>query len=88
MHPVTHYKTNYYKNTLPDLKKESISVFTSVNFFHFSQAVTNAKRVGGFSTKVEVECRSMEDATEAANAGADIVMLDNFEAEVNFNLLL
>ena len=29
---------------------------------------------------VKVECQSVEEACEAASAGADIVMLDNFKA--------
>jgi nicotinate-nucleotide pyrophosphorylase (carboxylating) len=31
----------------------------------------------GFTTKIEVECSSVEDAAEAVRAGADVVMLDN-----------
>lgn len=46
-----------------------------------SSAVKEAKRVGGFSLKVEVECRSIQEAEEAITSGADIVMLDNFEPE-------
>ena len=38
--------------------------------------------VGGFSTKIEVECRSLEEAREAATVGSDVVMLDNFTPEV------
>lgn len=30
-----------------------------------------------FSQKIEVECRSLEDAMEALQAGADVAMLDN-----------
>lgn len=45
------------------------------------RAVKDARRVGGFSIKIEVECRSVEEAREAASAGADVVMLDNFEPE-------
>lgn len=45
------------------------------------QAVQDARSVGGFSIKIEVECRSVEEAREAANAGADVVMLDNFDPE-------
>ena len=41
-------------------------------------AVALAKRAGGFSTKVEVEARSLGEALEAAGAGADVVMLDNY----------
>ncbi|XP_065053968.1 nicotinate-nucleotide pyrophosphorylase [carboxylating]-like [Rhopilema esculentum] len=41
-------------------------------------AVKKAREVCGFSTKIEVECRSVEEAKCAAAAGAEIVMLDNF----------
>jgi len=44
-----------------------------------TQAVKIAKKAAGFSQKIEVECQSLEEAIEASNAGADIVMLDNFE---------
>ncbi|GAM83251.1 hypothetical protein ANO11243_012370 [Dothideomycetidae sp. 11243] len=44
-------------------------------------AVAAAKSSGGFSVKVEVECRSLEEAEEAVDAGADVVMLDNFTPE-------
>lgn len=46
------------------------------------QAVEKARQVGGFSCKIEVECRSAREAAEAAAAGADGVMLDNFEPAV------
>lgn len=42
-------------------------------------AVKAARKAAGFSQKIEVECQSLEEALEAAGAGADIVMLDNFE---------
>ena len=42
-------------------------------------AVAAAKSVGGFSTKVEVECQSEDEANQAIGAGADVVMLDNFD---------
>ncbi|KAJ5937444.1 hypothetical protein N7454_004744 [Penicillium verhagenii] len=45
------------------------------------RAVQAAKAAGGFATKVEVECRSVEEANAAIGAGADVVMLDNFSAE-------
>jgi len=32
--------------------------------------------------KIEVECRSVEDAREAAKAGSDVIMLDNFTPAV------
>lgn len=46
-----------------------------------AEAVTKARRAGGFSMKIEVECRSIDEAREAAQAGAEIVMLDNFEPD-------
>mmetsp|Transcript_15491 Transcript_15491/g.22710 ORF Transcript_15491/g.22710 Transcript_15491/m.22710 type:complete len:294 (-) Transcript_15491:322-1203(-) len=46
-----------------------------------SKAVEKARTVAGFSVKIEVECSSVEDAMEAVEAGADVVMLDNFEPE-------
>ena len=41
-------------------------------------AVEKARSLSGFSTKIEVECRTVQDALDACKAGADIVMLDNF----------
>lgn len=46
-----------------------------------TNAVKKAKQVGGFSMKVEVECQSKEEAEEAIEAGADVIMLDNFEPD-------
>ncbi|KAF3687167.1 Nicotinate-nucleotide pyrophosphorylase [carboxylating] [Channa argus] len=45
------------------------------------EAVKSARSVCGFSSKIEVECRSVEEGREAAQAGADIVMLDNFQPQ-------
>lgn len=45
------------------------------------KAVKLARKAAGFSQKIEVECQSLAEALEAANAGADIVMLDNFTPE-------
>lgn len=42
------------------------------------KAVKKAKANVSFSKKIEVEVTTIEDALMAANAGADIVMLDNF----------
>ncbi|GJD12739.1 Phosphoglycerate kinase [Galdieria sulphuraria] len=42
-----------------------------------AQAIQQVQRVAGFSLKVEVECQSFSDACQAAEKGADIVMLDN-----------
>ncbi|KAH8819005.1 Quinolinate phosphoribosyl transferase [Xylogone sp. PMI_703] len=44
-----------------------------------TEAVKAAKSVGGFALKVEVEVDSEKDADEAIAAGADIIMLDNFD---------
>ena len=50
-----------------------------------AQAITNAvrtaKSAAGFSLKVEVECQSYDEAKTAVEAGADVVMLDNFTPE-------
>ncbi|KAJ1876736.1 nicotinate-nucleotide diphosphorylase (carboxylating), partial [Kickxella alabastrina] len=43
-----------------------------------TKAVEAARGVAGFSIKIEVECQSIEEAFEAIDAGADVVMLDNF----------
>lgn len=43
-----------------------------------TKAVEAARSVAGFSIKIEVEVQSEEEANEAIQAGADIVMLDNF----------
>lgn len=41
-------------------------------------AIAKARQVAGFAIKVEVEVALEEDARRAIEAGADIVMLDNF----------
>uniref|UniRef100_A0A3B4THD1 Nicotinate-nucleotide pyrophosphorylase [carboxylating] n=1 Tax=Seriola dumerili TaxID=41447 RepID=A0A3B4THD1_SERDU len=46
-----------------------------------TEAVKAARSVCGFSSKIEVECRSAEEGRDAAGAGADIVMLDNFQPQ-------
>lgn len=43
-----------------------------------SQAVKLARSAAGFSQKIKVECRSLEKAMEAFDAGAHVVMLDNY----------
>lgn len=37
--------------------------------------------MGGFSLKIEVECRNLVEAEEAITAGAHVIMLDNFKPE-------
>lgn len=46
-----------------------------------TNAVEKSRTVASVWVKVEVECRSLEDAEEALEAGADIVMLDNFSPD-------
>uniref|UniRef100_A0AAY4DC96 Quinolinate phosphoribosyl transferase C-terminal domain-containing protein n=1 Tax=Denticeps clupeoides TaxID=299321 RepID=A0AAY4DC96_9TELE len=48
---------------------------------NFDLAVADTHVVCGFSTKIEVECRNEAEAKEAAKAGADVIMLDNFKPE-------
>jgi len=44
---------------------------------NITAAVAAAKRLGGFSVKVEVETSTLAEALEACRAGADVVMIDN-----------
>ncbi|KAK8791068.1 hypothetical protein WA158_005699 [Blastocystis sp. Blastoise] len=44
-------------------------------------SVHKARDVCGFSSKIEVEVSSYEEAVEAIEAGADVIMLDNFTPE-------
>ncbi|XP_055265816.1 nicotinate-nucleotide pyrophosphorylase [carboxylating] isoform X1 [Moschus berezovskii] len=46
------------------------------------KAVRAARQAADFALKVEVECSSLQEAVEAAEAGADLVLLDNFRPEV------
>lgn len=46
-----------------------------------TEAVTAARSVGGFALKIEVEVRDEREADEAIEAGADVVMLDNFTGD-------
>ncbi|MEM2275865.1 MAG: carboxylating nicotinate-nucleotide diphosphorylase [Thermoproteota archaeon] len=54
------------------IKENHLKYFNSV-----SKAVRKAKEAASFSSKIEVEVSSAEEAVEAAEAGADIIMLDN-----------
>ena len=49
---------------------------------NIKESVIKARSACGFSTQIEVECRSVNDALEACHAGANIVMLDNFDASI------
>ena len=45
-----------------------------------TNAVVKARKACGFSSKIEVEARSLEEAKEACAAGCDVVMLDNYDS--------
>ena len=45
-----------------------------------AKALKRAKRVS-FSKKVEVEAQTLEEAVEAAEGGADIIMIDNMSPD-------
>ncbi|XP_077880184.1 nicotinate-nucleotide pyrophosphorylase [carboxylating] isoform X2 [Ictidomys tridecemlineatus] len=45
------------------------------------KAVRSARQAVDFTLKVEVECSSLQEAVHAAEAGADLVLLDNFKPE-------
>ena len=52
-----------------------------------SEAVKRARAGISFTKMIEVEVRSLEEAVEAARAGADIIMFDNMTpSEINANL--
>mgnify|MGYP000215085034 CR=1 FL=1 len=46
---------------------------------NIKEAIKTAKKKTLFSKKIEVEVSSVNEAVEAARAGADIIMLDNFK---------
>ena len=46
-----------------------------------TEAVGKARERVSFTKKIEVEVRSLEEAAEAAEAGADIIMFDNMSPE-------
>ncbi|MHA1953731.1 MAG: carboxylating nicotinate-nucleotide diphosphorylase, partial [Candidatus Heimdallarchaeaceae archaeon] len=55
------------------LKENHLSMFGSI-----TEAIEKAKEKTSFSKKVEVEVQNEEQALESVEAGADILMLDNF----------
>lgn len=67
-----------HRFTLSDMiliKDNHLAFFRSIK-----QAIKYAKSRSGFTRKVEIEVSNPEQAVEAAEAGADIIMLDNFTA--------
>lgn len=63
----------------------SLMVMLKDNHITLTGSITNAVRsarlVCGFAVKVEVEVSTEEDAREAIDAGADVIMLDNFSGD-------
>lgn len=45
------------------------------------EAISLARKYASFTKKIEIEVETLEEALLAANAGADIVMLDNMDPE-------
>lgn len=65
------------------LKDNHITICGSVQ-----TAINKVRPSSGFAHKIEVECRNLEEAQEAALAGADIIMLDNFDVGVSLMRLM
>lgn len=59
------------------IKDNHVRVIGSVK-----KAVTKARRLASFTKKVEIEVSSIDEALQAAEAGADIIMLDNFSPDI------
>lgn len=66
----------YDLSSMVMLKDNHVSISGSIE-----KAVNKVRKVCGFSLKIEVECRSLQDAIDAGNANCDIIMLDNFQPE-------
>ncbi|XP_054712027.1 nicotinate-nucleotide pyrophosphorylase [carboxylating]-like isoform X1 [Uloborus diversus] len=66
----------YDLSSMVMLKDNHVTISGSIE-----TAVKKAREFCGFSQKIEVECQSLDEATEACHANCDVVMLDNFEPE-------
>lgn len=66
----------YDLSSMVMLKDNHVSIAGSV-----PKAIEKVRKLCGFSMKIEVECRSLKDAIDAANGNCDIIMLDNFKSE-------
>lgn len=71
-----------------DPHRQDLSTMTMLKDNHIwacggsiATAVAAAKAAAGFAIKIEVECQSLEEADTACEAGADVVMLDNFSPD-------
>ena len=64
------------------IKDNHLALLSSI-----TEAVKRARENVSFTKKIEVEVRSFEEAVEAAEAGADIIMFDNMSpAQIKENL--
>jgi len=59
------------------LKENHLRGFSSI-----TEAIKKAQEATSFSKKIEVEVQNEEQAMEAAKAGVDIIMLDNFSPQL------
>lgn len=55
------------------IKDNHIAICGSVK-----ESVEKVRSIGDFSSKIELECSSLEEAQEAIKAGVDVILLDNF----------
>ncbi|MBI5458243.1 carboxylating nicotinate-nucleotide diphosphorylase [Methanobacterium sp.] len=46
-----------------------------------AEAISRARKYVSFTKKIEIEVETLEEALQAANAGADIIMLDNMDSD-------
>lgn len=60
------------------LKDNHVTISGSIQ-----NAIVKVKSVAGFATKIEVECRNIDEALNAAESSVDIIMLDNFTPAVS-----
>ncbi len=58
------------------LKDTHLALFNSI-----AKTIEKARKVIPFTTKIEIECETLNQAKEAMTAGADIVMCDNMDFE-------
>lgn len=59
------------------LKDTHLAVLRGCFQLDLPAAVVRARQLASITSKIEVECGSLEEAVQAARAGADLVMLDN-----------
>ncbi|RZN15666.1 MAG: carboxylating nicotinate-nucleotide diphosphorylase [Methanosarcinales archaeon] len=52
-----------------------------IKLLGIEQAVKNAKKIAGFTRKIEIEIEQIKDAVLVARLGVDIIMLDNCTPE-------